>query len=1212
MKKVLSIILAAVMMLCVLPISGFAADYTPATGYAAYDSDKIAASDAEYIASLSVDQIAGIILDYVDAYLADVDVNINYEGFEISTLDMLDVNSLTSWAYDAINGDLLGGDFDKLDAAALKGLSRDGGDVNYIYGIISFIAANADIFGKVFSWDNADETFDCGKIGEYLETLNEGDEGYDARVFYEKYILSNDIKAAFTSEIAREMGYTIPEGETFDETISNGIINWVADLLNNAGLLSDAGVKTLKAYDLRTEDIYYHLKNLVALLQSDNAIAEKTYFTYYLDSVIRTVLKTALGFSPVVGEDSDKAVAEFKATYKDLATLYAISGGTVNYRATDGSYYQFVIAADGTIASAKALTWENTLGFDFELPVVDIFTGANDKLVKEYKPTSTNVEDYTPTIYTAYAAQIPDEMKEGINVSADAVPEEYTNIISTADAIAMQDYLKVFVKQGDETKLDTTISFAEVEAYAEAEALKMAQETVAGISLPFGLTVAVDSVDIALEYTGYATDDEFVCVINANASVVLSGTAASMAQSAADSAVASMLNNPIATVVMDNLSGSDTDIAGLVDLANFIDTDFAVDMGVIDFAGNYDKYNGVFGQVNRVLCDLLDMLLSDEGYEDLALTEGGNENLTANLEKLCDKAEALIGAAKQVISGEEFNALVESMNISDLFASSHGFNADMIYNLDFSSVENLYVCAIRLGCDFLDDETEGVLHDIHMLVEDLGTLDAMAVAVTDYALAKAIDKANASIDGFNYTYTSVGTVADDVNAKDVIMSKLVDVAYYAVNDWGTTKVNAIINDCIAKLNAKLDEDLLPTISFKFDVQKGANWEATLNNIVNRVLDLTDGIITVSADINRNANVFDKISALANAVLPIGSFFSNCKSNGYAVDIKHIVNDIIFTDALSGDMDDLLGLAETATKTEDVAKGVGVPYALIKALDKAVDAILPGTVAAENYKNSLTVFDSFMSSDNLQVVGARAIKALDNVKTDLVPAVLSLLKESGALSQVVFADCAHANTVDVVAIPATCILTGYTAGVRCKDCGKWISGHEATTENAIHVGPIDDIEKVDATCTADGHTAGKKCTACNTVISGNEVIKATGHHYGEWKVEKDSTCTKAGVEARTCACGNKETRAIALKTHTPMTVPGYAATCTESGKTEGTVCSVCGTTINAQQTIPATGHTDADGDNACDTCGATIKEPSFLDRIKAFFQNIINWFKNLFK
>lgn len=452
MKKVLSVILSLVMLLCVLPVSSIAAkDYTPATEYASYDANKVAANDAEYIAGLSVDQIAGILLDYVDGILAGVDVDVNYEGFEINTLDMLDVDTLTKWAYDAISGDMLGGDFDKLDASALAGLSRKNGDANYIFGMLQFMADNAAIFGKVFSWDNKEETFDCGKIGEYLETLNEGDEGYEARVFYEKYILSNDIQKAFVDEIAREMNYTIPEGETFDETISNGILAWLTGLLQNAGLLSDDGVKALKAYDLRTEDIYAHLKNLVALFQSDNEEVEKTYFTYYLDSLLRTVLKTALGFQPVVGEEnaSDAVAAEFKATYADLATLYTISNGTVNFRAADGSYYQFVVTADGAIASAKALTWENALGFNLEMPVVDIFTADNDTLVKEYKPTSTDEETYKPTIYTKaeYVSLIPEKMKSLANVTGDTVPEEFANIIANGIAIPKKDYMKILVKQ---------------------------------------------------------------------------------------------------------------------------------------------------------------------------------------------------------------------------------------------------------------------------------------------------------------------------------------------------------------------------------------------------------------------------------------------------------------------------------------------------------------------------------------------------------------------------------------------------------------------------------------------------------------------------------------------------------------------------------------------------------------------------------------------
>ncbi len=1217
MKKVLSVVLSLMMLLCVLPISSIAAkDYTPATEYASYEADKVAANDADYISGLSVDQIAGILLDYVDGILAGVDVDVNYNGFEINTLDMLDVDTLTNWAYEAISGDMLGGDFDNLDASALAGLSRTNGDVNYMLGMLQFMADNAAVFGKVFSWDNEEETFDCGKIGEYLETLNEGDEGYEARVFYEKYILSNDIQKAFVGEIAKEMNYTIPEGETFDETISNGILAWLSGLLSKAGLLSDDGVAALKAYDLRTEDVYFHLKNLVALLQSDNEAMEKTYFTYYLDSLLRTVLKSALGFTATVGEEdaSEAVVAEFKATYADLATLYTISNGTVNFRAADGSYYQFTITADGAIASAKALTWENALGYNLEMPVVDIYTADNDTLVKEYKPTSTDEETYKPTIYTKseYVSLVPEEMKTLATVTGDAVPEEFANIITNGTAIPMKDYMKVLVKQGDEEKLNMKLSFAEIEAYAEEAATEAAKKAVSSVQLPFGLTVDVDNVDITLNYTGYATDDEFICVVNATAKVTLSGSAASVAQTYADNAVNSMLADPIATVVMDNLSGSDTDISALVALKDFIDTDFAVDMGVLDFAGNYDAYNGVIGQVNRVLCDLLKMLLSDEGYESLALTEGGNENLTANLQKLCDKATAMIDAAKKVIDGEEFKALVDGMNIGE------GFDADLLYKLDFSSVENLYVCAIKLAAEmFIKADSESDIAKIAALVKDCTTLDDMAVKAADYVLAKAVETANTNIEGFSYTYTSFAgeAVNDAATAKNVIMDKLVDIAYYAVNDYGFPKANEIINKCIAKLNDKAGEAIIPNVAFTFNVAKSADWETTLNAMVDRVLDLTDGIIVCVADIDRNADVFDKIGTVANAILPLGSLLSNCAGNGFVVDFKNIINNIVFDEVLAGNFDNFLRLFETDVKTDDVAKDVSVTYALIKASDHIVDSVFPETVQAELYTESLTVQDEFTGSLSDQGIAARNMVSINSVKADLVPAVLELVRESGILPKLVKSDCEHTNVATIEEILATCITTGYTEGTRCKDCGKWLSGHEANAKDAtVHAGPVVEVEAVAATCTTAGSKAGTKCSACGAVISGCEAQTALGHATTVGVKTVAPTCTAEGYTVYKCErCDVTEKRDIVPALgHTPGAVSGKAATCTETGLTDGVKCSVCGAVITAQETIPATGHTDADGDNACDVCGATIKKLSFFDKLKAFFRKIIDWFKNLFK
>ena len=45
-------------------------------------------------------------------------------------------------------------------------------------------------------------------------------------------------------------------------------------------------------------------------------------------------------------------------------------------------------------------------------------------------------------------------------------------------------------------------------------------------------------------------------------------------------------------------------------------------------------------------------------------------------------------------------------------------------------------------------------------------------------------------------------------------------------------------------------------------------------------------------------------------------------------------------------------------------------------------------------------------------------------------------------------------------------------------------------------------------------------------------------------------------------------------HALVTDAAVAATCTEAGKTEGRHCSICGKVIEAQQTIPTTGHTPA--------------------------------------
>ena len=179
------------------------------------------------------------------------------------------------------------------------------------------------------------------------------------------------------------------------------------------------------------------------------------------------------------------------------------------------------------------------------------------------------------------------------------------------------------------------------------------------------------------------------------------------------------------------------------------------------------------------------------------------------------------------------------------------------------------------------------------------------------------------------------------------------------------------------------------------------------------------------------------------------------------------------------------------------------------------------------------------------------------------------------------------------------------------------------------------------CENTGLTAEISCADCDKVIEERESIPALGHDMGDWFVSHEPTCTVTGVNERTCkrdGCDYFETEAIPTIAHSVTTlhpeVPatciqtgtkeyyecencdkyvvndgefktswgdivikvdatnhvhiekldGKAASCTETGLTEGEKCTDCGATIKAQEEIPALGHSG----------GAAVKE-NVLDR-----------------
>ncbi len=1225
MKKSLAIVLSVVMLLCMIPFGAFAADeaYTPASGPVDYEQYKVASNDTAYIDELNVDQIAGILLDWADRQIAAAAED--FETFEVSAygqtiaVEIPEIKGVDDIMQYANYLAQLEGDFASLTGTEeFAALSRANGDINFIFGVFEFMAANSEIFGKIFRWD--EEVFDYGKVGEYILSLDTTVEENKKIVdFYNNYLIGNNIQEWFISGVAQEMGYTIPvnadgtRAETFDETISNGIINWFAGLCEKAGILSAEGIATLKAYDLKTADIYAHIKNFVALIQSDNQVKIDTYYNYLLDSVVRPLLKALTGKKAVdVGQvTASFPLGLFKGVYADLAYLEEISGGTVYYNFAPDTTYKLTIA-NGNVATWTNIEWQDALDINLEPPTATIYTGANcDEVVQTYKPTSENIP---VNLYTSELNQqrMGLYLPSGVEFAGTEVPTEYKALMTEANAKALSESFGITIAQAETIISELKISLAKLEKDAEYSAVEAAQMKVVETLVSMGLDqslVTVEGADITLTYNGYATEDEFICeVVMSDPHITLGGSLASTVQSLVDidaiaaAAIAKAVENPLITVVVDGLTGGKYDISAIEGLFNYIDTDFVIDDSILDIAGNYDEYNGAIGQINHILVGLVNMLVTDSGEADLNLVDGDNTNLYANLQKIAKKSDEIIGLAKDFLSDDEIKALFGELNVDSLFASSHGLNLDMILSLDFSDVETMIVCGILVVLDLIDDDTPGTLvNDIHNAIEGMETLDAVAVALADYAAAKLLPEINVALGtAFEWKPTEVKTVTDG-KGEDILLDKIVALAYDAAIWAVDVKLNEVINGFIGTVNAEAGTDIAQ-VSFKLGVPEGDTWEKTLANLVERFYTLADGII-IACD-NDYTDTIDRISAVFNAILPTQAMLSNCGSENFTVD-GNIVKGYLFGDALEGNFNGFLGMFEV--KEDAIAGGVSVPKALINACQHIVDSIFPGTVVSAKYPDAVDVQETFTSADSDQTIAAGNMVSINTRKADLVPAILNLVRESGLLPY--FAQCEAHNLVATEGKAATCTEAGYEAGEECTLCGYVIPGKEIPVNAENHT-DIKAVAAVAATCTTDGMTAGKKCFACGTVTEGCEVIKAA-HTNVKDVAAKAATCTEAGYNAgkkcETCGTVISGLEAIPAKGHSyGEWIITKAATCTEEGsQTRKCACGAAET-----QAIAVTAHTDENADNECDVCGDEINN-DFFAKLKAFFQKIINWIKDLF-
>ena len=192
---------------------------------------------------------------------------------------------------------------------------------------------------------------------------------------------------------------------------------------------------------------------------------------------------------------------------------------------------------------------------------------------------------------------------------------------------------------------------------------------------------------------------------------------------------------------------------------------------------------------------------------------------------------------------------------------------------------------------------------------------------------------------------------------------------------------------------------------------------------------------------------------------------------------------------------------------------------------------------------------------------------------------------------------HDLTTTVV--EATCTSKG-SETTTCTRCG-----YSEKKELPMIAHTRKDVAAKAPTCLEAGNVEYWTCEVCNKNFTGTgtnsvEITDVTTPALGHDWVEDgktDSTCSDKGNQHYTCSrCDAVKDEVIDPTGHTPETIAAKTPTCTETGLTEGSKCSVCDAIIEEQETVPALGHDIVTDEAVPATCtGTGLTEGSHCSR-----------------